>query len=206
MTELNLLQETEGQLNKPKSKLGLAAFGLVAGCTVGLCVVTAPFLSPALRKICLPYVPATDAQVKNVIKALHHPPKLGRTLVDIGSGDGRIVFKAAKYGFHSTGYELNPWLVLYSIMQSWKNGLSYNAKFQRMDLWKVDYSNFDNVVIFGVEEMMPTLEIKLLKEMRPGSKIVACRFPLPNTAITSSHGEGADTVWTYDITGSSENG
>ena len=53
---------------------------------------------------------------------------------------------------------------------------------------------------------MPTLEIKLLKEMRPGSKIVACRFPLPNTAITSSHGEGADTVWTYDITGSSENG
>ena len=51
MTELNLLQETEGQLNKPKSKLGLVAFGLVAGCTVGLCVVTAPFLSPALRKV-----------------------------------------------------------------------------------------------------------------------------------------------------------
>lgn len=47
-----------------------------------------PFVSPALRKICLPYVPATTQQVENVLKALE-----GRsgTLVDLGSGDGRIV-------------------------------------------------------------------------------------------------------------------
>lgn len=54
---------------------------------MGLTVVCVPFVSPALRKICLPYVPATTAQVENVFKAL-----AGRkgSLIDLGSGDGRI--------------------------------------------------------------------------------------------------------------------
>ena len=53
-----------------------------------LTVICAPFVSPALRRICLPYVPATTTQVSNVMKAVK-----GRNgqLIDLGSGDGRIV-------------------------------------------------------------------------------------------------------------------
>lgn len=47
-----------------------------------------PFVSPALRKYCLPYIPATDTQIENVLKALSG--KSGK-LIDLGSGDGRIV-------------------------------------------------------------------------------------------------------------------
>ena len=36
------------------------------------------------------------------------------TLVDIGSGDGRLVVEAARMGFRATGVELNRWLVYYS--------------------------------------------------------------------------------------------
>lgn len=58
------------------------------GSAVALSALCLPFVTPALRKVCLPYVPATTVQVENVFKALK-----GRTgqLVDIGSGDGRIV-------------------------------------------------------------------------------------------------------------------
>lgn len=35
-------------------------------------------------------------------------------LLDIGSGDGRLVVEAARMGFKSTGVELNRWLVYYS--------------------------------------------------------------------------------------------
>jgi len=38
----------------------------------------------------------------------------GRSLVDVGSGDGRIVLEAARRGYKAHGVELNPWLVLYS--------------------------------------------------------------------------------------------
>jgi hypothetical protein len=53
-----------------------------------LSAICVPFVTPALRRICLPYVPATLDQVQNVLKGLE-----GRsgTLVDLGSGDGRIV-------------------------------------------------------------------------------------------------------------------
>lgn len=60
----------------------------LGGIATAISVVCFPFISPAFRKICLPYVPATHQQIKNVIQALN-----GRSgsLIDLGSGDGRIV-------------------------------------------------------------------------------------------------------------------
>lgn len=55
---------------------------------MGLSILCAPFVSPALRKHCLPYIPATEEQVKNIFKALSNR---SGTLIDLGSGDGRIV-------------------------------------------------------------------------------------------------------------------
>jgi len=44
---------------------------------------------------------------------------------------------------------------------------------------------------------MPELEKKLLREMRLGSRLLACRFPFPNLPVKSVVGTGVDTVWTY---------
>ena len=54
-------------------------------------------------------------------------------------------------------------------------GLRGQATFARQDLWKSDMSKYDNVVIFGVEQMMAQLEEKLEKELKGGSTVVACR-------------------------------
>lgn len=69
-------------------RLGIIATCVVGGSLVALYAVTGPFVAPALRKICLPFVPATSVQVENVFKVLQQ--RTG-SLVDIGSGDGRIV-------------------------------------------------------------------------------------------------------------------
>jgi predicted RNA methylase len=56
-----------------------------------------PFLAPAMRRIALPYIPASGEQVANVVKALKLRPRLqGARMVDVGSGDGRLVVAAAK--------------------------------------------------------------------------------------------------------------
>lgn len=60
----------------------------LGGVALGLTVVCAPFISPALRKFCLPFIPATKTQIENILTALKGCK--GR-LLDIGSGDGRIV-------------------------------------------------------------------------------------------------------------------
>lgn len=63
---------------------------------MGLTIICAPFISPALRKYCLPYIPATNQQLENILNALR-----GRkgTVLDLGSGDGRIVIGNKKLWF-----------------------------------------------------------------------------------------------------------
>ena len=56
---------------------------------------------------------------------------------------------------------------------------------------------YNNVVIFGVEQMMPELEAKLAAELGPGSRVVACRFRFPTWTPVTEIGSGVDTVWTY---------
>ncbi|XP_006634672.1 ATP synthase subunit C lysine N-methyltransferase isoform X2 [Lepisosteus oculatus] len=184
-----------GAANSNRPSWGLWATGLLGGSLVALYAVATPFVAPALRKVCLPFVPATPAQVENVLKALQ--TRTG-SLVDIGSGDGRIVIAAAKRGFRAVGLELNPWLVWYSRYRAWREGVHRHTDFYISDLWKVSFSQYSNVVIFGVPQMMAQLEDKLQRELQPPAKVIACRFPFPTWVPAQVTGEGMDTVWVYD--------
>ena len=70
---------------------------LSGGSALALSALCLPFVTPALRRVCLPYVPATEQQVRNVFRALEEARSSSgsdrgrRKLVDLGSGDGRIV-------------------------------------------------------------------------------------------------------------------
>ncbi|XP_063423262.1 ATP synthase subunit C lysine N-methyltransferase-like isoform X3 [Mytilus trossulus] len=84
------LTEADLALGKPPAKLsstGKVIVGVIGGLVAGVYVAALPFVVPAFRKVCLPFVPASESQVRNVLSALK-----GRkgTLLDIGSGDGRI--------------------------------------------------------------------------------------------------------------------
>uniref|UniRef100_A0A8C3MEZ4 ATP synthase c subunit lysine N-methyltransferase n=1 Tax=Geospiza parvula TaxID=87175 RepID=A0A8C3MEZ4_GEOPR len=126
--------QEEGEGGSRRSGWGLLVTAGVGGTLVALYAVATPFVTPALRKVCLPFVPATATQIQNVLKMLENR---SGSLVDIGSGDGRIVIAAAKKGFQAVGYELNPWLVWYSRYRAWRDGVHQNTKFYISDLWKV---------------------------------------------------------------------
>ncbi|CAK9824405.1 ATP synthase subunit C lysine N-methyltransferase [Anthophora retusa] len=179
-----------------KSKFGLYLVGITGGIGVAISVICIPFVSPAFRKICLPYVPATTQQVQNVLQALK-----GRSgsLIDLGSGDGRIVFAAAKAGFKAHGIELNPWLIWYSRLKALTTGLSSQTIFIKQNLWKHNLRGYNNIVLFGVDQMMKDVETKFINELQKDSVIIACRFPLPSMNVIKIVGEGVDTVWMYKI-------
>lgn len=150
----------------------------------------------------MPFIPATTKQIENVFSCLpkqtgpnSNPPKL----LDIGSGDGRIVIAAAKKGFISHGVELNPWLVLYSRLNSIRNNVYKQTAFYKKDLWKFNLTPYKFVVIFGVEQMMQDLEKKFVAELSKDATIVACRFPLPNLEPIHTIEDGVDTVWVYRL-------
>jgi len=177
----------------------LTTTGTAILCTFGvsfltLTAITVPFLIPALRKFVLPFVPATDVQVANVMKLIK-PSK--SKLVDLGSGDGRIVIAASKLGLKATGIELNPWLVWYSRFKAYRQNLHHITQFQRKDIWKTSLAPYDVVVIFGVSQMMAQLEKKFEDDLNSDCQVIACRFPLPNWKPIHTVGAGIDTVWLY---------
>ncbi|EAT34528.1 AAEL013243-PA [Aedes aegypti] len=200
--ELNSLSSLAIQANigdsPPKRSLsGKILIGVTGGIAVGLSIVCYPFVAPALRKHCLPYVPATAKQIDNVLTSVRRAGASDK-LLDIGSGDGRIVIAAAKrLQLEAHGVELNPWLVYYSRLAALKGGVFGQTKFYRKDLWKYDISGYNNIVIFGVEQMMADLEKKIELEAKPDSTIIACRFPFPTLQPTKTIDDGIDSVWVY---------
>ncbi|XP_059477657.1 ATP synthase subunit C lysine N-methyltransferase [Neocloeon triangulifer] len=181
--------------------LGYLLVGLTGGAAVAVTAACVPFVTPALRRVCLPYVPATSQQVENVREALRrawpHKPPCGRRLVDLGSGDGRVVELGSRLGIPSVGVELNPWLVAYSKVRALRMAPP-RPQYLRTDLFKFSLAPFSDVVIFGVEQMMEELEAKMQRELDGGARVVACRFPLPTWTPVAVFGNGVDTVWLYE--------
>merc|ERR1712037_253674 len=64
-----------------------AGFGGTALAITAVCI---PFVAPGLKKHALPFIPATDLQLKNIKTALEKHGT-NRDLIDIGSGDGRSI-------------------------------------------------------------------------------------------------------------------
>ena len=85
------LQQDKKSKETKSSKLGKVILGVTGAAAVGIVLVTTPFVTPALRKICLPYVPATERQVANIVRMAQTAKGQESTLVDLGSGDGRVV-------------------------------------------------------------------------------------------------------------------
>jgi hypothetical protein len=65
------------------------------------------------------------------------------------------------------------------------------------DLWKADFGAFDDIVVFGVAEMMGELHGKLARELQPHARVIACRFPLRGAEPVATIGDGIETVWVY---------
>nr|XP_056722570.1 adenine nucleotide translocase lysine N-methyltransferase-like [Euleptes europaea] len=145
----------------------------------------------------VPFVPSSTKQVENMMSLLE-----GRSgkLVDLGSGDGRIVVEAYRQGFRPVlGYELNPWLVCLSDIRAWRAGCYRKVRFCQEDFWKADLSDCSNVTVFLAPGLAPLLERKLLAELPEDACVVVARFPFLKWTPSSITGDGLERVWAYDI-------
>jgi SAM-dependent methyltransferase len=98
-------------------------------------------------------------------------------VMDLGSGDGRLVIAAAKRGARAFGVEYDADLVEYSRRNAQKEGVSGKAAFARADLFETDLSQATVITLFLGQELNLKLRPRLL-ELKPGTRIASNTFTM----------------------------
>jgi SAM-dependent methyltransferase len=138
-------------------------------------VVAAPQLPPRAPDVhfAATPMPVADAMLKLARVTAND------VVYDLGSGDGRIVILAAqKYGARGVGIEIDPRLVELSRMVARDGEVTDRATFVHGDLFTADISPATVVTLWLTASVNARLAPKLLRELRPGTRIVAHQFPL----------------------------
>lgn len=102
-------------------------------------------------------------------------------VVDLGSGDGRIVIAAAKkFGARGLGLELDPKLVALSRDNARAAGVEGRAEFRVEDVLRADFSQATVVTVYLLPWLMAQLSPVFLDGLRPGARIVTHAFVFPS--------------------------
>jgi hypothetical protein len=124
-----------------------------------------------------PYVPSPQSVVSDMLRYAEVGPE--DFLIDLGSGDGRIVLTAAKlFGARGFGVEIKENLVKRANEAAHKEGLADRVKFVKQDLFKTDISKATVITMYLLPDTVNLLKDKFLAELRPGTRIVSHDYPL----------------------------
>jgi SAM-dependent methyltransferase len=140
-----------------------------------LAIAALPLCAPAqesLKDLDTPYVPTPQAVVDRMLELARL--KAGETVIDLGSGDGRIMIEAAsKYGARGFGVEIDPRLVKLSSENAAKAGVADRVKFLQQDLFKTDFHEANVLTLYLLPDVNLALRPKILAELKPGSRVVS---------------------------------
>ncbi len=141
---------------------GLASAALL-GASVGAQVTTDGDLD-------VPYVQTPDVVVEAMLDLAQVQP--GETVIDLGSGDGRLLIEAARRGGQGFGVDIDPRLVELANRNARLAGVADRAEFRNQDLFDTDLSSADVLTVY----LLPAVNAKLVPTvlaLEPGTRIVS---------------------------------
>ncbi len=147
---------------------------LAAALTLAALALCARAQEPSIRA---PFVTTPEEVVERMLALAGTGPR--DYVVDLGSGDGRIVIAAAKlFGARGLGVDIDPRLVELSRANARRAGVAERAAFEERDVFRTDLSRATVVTIYLLPSLIDRLQPKLLDELRPGARIVMHAFAM----------------------------
>lgn len=137
---------------------------LVLAALFGLVVLVGP-----------PYLPTMRQQTDAALDLLDLKP--GETLLELGSGDGRVMLAAAKRGLKVVGIELNPLLAAFSVLVTWR----YRKQVRVIwgSYWGKSWPRADAIFTFMLSKYMSRLDTRI-EQWRPAStRLASFAFKIP---------------------------
>lgn len=140
-----------------------------------------------------PYLPTLKRDLKQLFETLDLKPS--DHVVDLGSGDGRIMLEAARRGAAATGIELNIFLITWS---RWRLRKYRKARVRFGNMWNYGLpQDTSYVFVFFAQKFMPKLEEYIKQQTAQGRsfQLISLGFKLPNRRASRS--VGAFNIYTF---------
>src|ERR1017187_4004430 len=125
----------------------------------------------------VPFVPTTDEAVQAMLKLAG--VKKTDVVYDLGCGDGRIVIAAARdFGARGVGIDIDPQRAAEARENAHKAGVEARARIEERDLFEAYIHEAPVVTLFLLSNVNEKLRPKLLRELKPGTRIVSNTFQM----------------------------
>ena len=123
------------------------------------------------------YVPTPEEVVEAMLQVANVTNN--DIVYDLGCGDGRIPVTAAKkYGARGVGIDIDPQRIKEANENVQKNGVADRVKIMNADLFATDISEATVVTLYLLPSLNVKLMPKLMKELKPGTRIVSHAFDM----------------------------
>jgi hypothetical protein len=125
-----------------------------------------------------PFVGSNPENVQRMVELA--APRSGETVIDLGSGDGRIVFAAlaGRAGVRGIGVDINAELVQKANAEAKAKGLADRVRFVHQNAFDADLGKVDVIFMWLFPELMRLLRPKILAQARAGTRVIASTWDL----------------------------
>jgi SAM-dependent methyltransferase len=132
-------------------------------------------------KLDVPYVPTPQAVVDRMLTLAK--VTADDFVIDLGSGDGRILITAAKkYGARGLGVDIDPRRIAEATANARKAGVEDRVTFRQQDLYQTSLGEATVLTMYLLQSINLKLRPRILKELPPGARVVSHAFHMGNWA------------------------
>ena len=144
------------------------------------------------------------SDLEEILPGLMTEVRAGRTFLDLGSGDGRVVFMAAVLGAQATGIEYDPKLhrLAGAALKRLKESVVIKERVTLLkgDFYRLDWSRYDVLFYFGLGTFDESgMFEKMRREMRPDAVLVLAHAPRTPEGFLQRARHGVVTTWQRDL-------
>lgn len=162
------------------------------------CVIIALMFSLIFGLFGNPFVPTPSKSIEQIMSDV---PLTSKDIVyDMGSGDGRVIFAVSKkHVAKAVGVEYAWYLYLLSLGKRLFCKERKHIVFLKKDMFHVDVSDGTVIFCYILPRFLSTMEEKLERELKKGTKVISYTFPLKKFTLQKELKGKGRTIYIYEV-------
>jgi len=145
-----------------------------------------------------PWVPTRKHSVRALLSLANVRP--GETILDLGCGDGSILFVGAReFGARGIGYDINPIILFVGWIRNLFGGVLFRVQLLRGDIFKIKIPQADVVTLYLFEHVNSKLLPRLREALPKGTRVVTRAFPIKELTPKRTIVFNKETLYLYEL-------